>query len=206
MRLENRSTRHETPKLLPLVEFAVRQAKYASLATLRLVDARKPDQIIGGYSWKFDPQVGDLTLVAPSLVKMTLSAAERYPRLQRARSGGWCRSSSQTWEEEFLLVLAHELRHVDQFWGERITDAHKAEVDAERFALRCIATISGKGRDKSLQPNLPGACPQNTKRSFTVNVDRRDDGGGLPWCLQGQDSSLVPRCPRARQDSPGAAG
>jgi hypothetical protein len=148
MRLENRSTRHETPKLLPLVEFAVRQAKYASLATLRLVDARKPEQIIGGYSWKFDPQVGDLALVAPSLVKMTLSAAERYPRCsEHVPEVGPI--EFQTWEEEFLLVLAHELRHVDQFWGERITDAHKAEVDAERFALRSLQRYRKRSRQKS---------------------------------------------------------
>lgn len=37
----------------------------------------------------------------------------------------------QNWEEEYVFVLAHELRHVDQFYFRVKT---QAEVDAEFFA------------------------------------------------------------------------
>lgn len=43
--------------------------------------------------------------------------------------------------DDILLVLAHELRHIDQYWRGQIrseSDRHWSEVDAERFAISIL--------------------------------------------------------------------
>lgn len=39
----------------------------------------------------------------------------------------------KSWEENFIMVLAHELRHIDQFTSENIP--YHMEVDAEKYAM-----------------------------------------------------------------------
>ena len=45
----------------------------------------------------------------------------------------------RSWEEEVLLVIAHELKHVKQFWTDfDCSDQHGMEVDAEGFAIQTL--------------------------------------------------------------------
>jgi hypothetical protein len=47
-----------------------------------------------------------------------------------------------TWQEEVLVVLAHEFRHIEQMWGRCIphtaTTSHGMEIDAEQFAIQVL--------------------------------------------------------------------
>lgn len=73
------------------------------------------------------------------VVKLQLRAPVKY-------SGGLLTRQSRkipyiavnSWEEEIFLVLAHELRHADQFVGRKflVGEEEEAEVDAEVFAAQ----------------------------------------------------------------------
>lgn len=45
----------------------------------------------------------------------------------------------ETWQEEFVLVLGHELGHVRQFLDQIEISEYEAEVDAERQGYRALA-------------------------------------------------------------------
>lgn len=137
MRIENRSAFHPTAKLLPVIDFVLEYTGYSSLATLRLTDMKNAAGFSGGYACKHRQDGHDLTLVAPSIVDIQLSRACRYPKTT-VHVPELGEVQVRSFEEEFLLVLAHELRHVDQFWGRRFTDEAAAELDAERFAIKIL--------------------------------------------------------------------
>lgn len=84
-----------------------------------------------GYSWK--RKGNDPT--APSRVLIQLGGTD-FPKytLYRKAAGS---VTVHTWQEEFLLVLAHEMRHIDQFWSD--SPPVHYEVDAERFAQEVLA-------------------------------------------------------------------
>jgi hypothetical protein len=80
----------------------------------------------------------------PALVKLWLTdpAEHRYPRVEH-----YVKRLEpiliQSWQEELVLVLAHEMRHVEQFYtelGKRLEAIGKLEieVDAEQFAYRAL--------------------------------------------------------------------
>lgn len=137
MRLENRSAFHSTARIRPLVEFVARQTSFSDLALVRVSDTKVPHGKMGGQAWKHRPDVGALSLVAPSLVDVQVGRAALYPYVTRhVDEVGDIKVAS--WEEEFVLVVAHELFHVDQFWTEAFSSEHAAEVDAERRAKRTL--------------------------------------------------------------------
>lgn len=53
-------------------------------------------------------------------------------------------------EEDVLLVMAHELRHIDQFWESRVieTNKHLAEIDAERHAVATLIKYRSRFNQK----------------------------------------------------------
>jgi hypothetical protein len=130
VRIENLSSRPTRP-LLPAIDFVCKCSPYSALATLQLQDL-KAQGFSGGLAWKHRPQLGDLALVAPSLIVMQLAKGGHYPSATvYVKEVG--EVVVQSFEEEFLFVLAHEARHIQQFWSTAIK-GRKAEVDAELFA------------------------------------------------------------------------
>lgn len=144
MHLVNRSSFWPSILLLPLIDAVRRKTQYAELATL-LIEDRWDGEVTGGYSWK-RPSRAELrekmpgtklpSKAAPSLVKLDIPHNVRYPRTSyHVREVGMVRFKS--WDEEVVFVLAHELRHIDQFYTRVLTD-HLAEVDAEKFAVSVL--------------------------------------------------------------------
>lgn len=137
MRVENRSVHFATNRLYLIQDFVTRRSRYSDLTTLQLYDAKDPRKICGGYAWQHRPDVGELSLVAPSLIRMTLSRGNTYPRsTQHIKSIDPIELYS--WEEEFLFVLAHEVRHIDQAWNGDVYTDDEAEEDAERYAIETL--------------------------------------------------------------------
>lgn len=139
MRIENKSAYFQTGRLTQIAEFAARYTQYSALATVRFTDGADGHKLTGGYAYKQRPDVSELSLVAPSLVKIILGRGRKYPRgTSHVDSLGIIKLES--WDEEVLFVLAHELRHIDQFWSMTFTDEDAAELDAERFAIKVLKT------------------------------------------------------------------
>lgn len=129
MQIENWSTRHPTAKVRPIVEFVDKRVPGHRSTVLLLMDHHDPRRTTTGESWR--------GLSAP-MVHLALGAGVRYPRSTcHVPEVGAVRLRS--WHEEVAFVLAHELRHVEQFLrGTFEEDEHGAEVDAEQFAVHVL--------------------------------------------------------------------
>jgi hypothetical protein len=72
-------------------------------------------------------------------VYVTMNPAATYPRTQRLN----LRTPEvrfESWQDEFVMVLAHELRHIDQFalGAFPVGQELEAEVDAETYAASVL--------------------------------------------------------------------
>lgn len=121
----------------PLVCFAAARAGPLAKMTKIVVTDAKGYDASEGYAYQFAAKP---TFLVPALVSIKLGKRDRlYPHYQhflpetpRVRLGSW--------EEETLLLIAHELRHIVQFWniGLCSLSSHESEVDAENFAVMVL--------------------------------------------------------------------
>jgi hypothetical protein len=128
MRVTNRSSFHPIRKLQAVLDFLRESAPTLADVTLR-------DQAWGRFSGGYATK-----LPFPSIT-IWLSRSLAYPCITCHVPEVGAISVSD-FEEEVVLVLAHELRHVLHFTGKprRYTTANAgaAEVDAERFAAKML--------------------------------------------------------------------
>lgn len=137
MKVLNFSAR-PTKELTALVDWTYRKFRYALMAKLILEDA--DNKTTDGFSWKFDPFHKSLT---PSLVLMKLGRHVKYPYQDKhyMRLG---EIQVNDWKEEFVLVLAHELQHIEQYYalGLHFSDTpqgnYECEIDAELQAIHVL--------------------------------------------------------------------
>ncbi len=137
MSLENRSYR-SIRYLNPLVQFVCNYTDFHEKAHIIIQNGDPQDNegrpAMGGLAWSTD--TGEKTHYDAAIA---LNKHCTYPRTQRlnlrtpeVRFG--------CWQDEFVCVLAHELRHIDQFVlgafqkGEEL----ESEVDAETFAAAVL--------------------------------------------------------------------
>lgn len=133
MNIENRSTRHPTHKLQPLVRFVCGRAR-TGRAHLHVSDHPRARTTTTGQAFSFCPHRG-IPMIALALGQ----GMTRYPRVSR-HVPEVPAVTLRSWQEEVVLVLAHESRHLWQFrtraFEFRTTAGrHAAEVDAEQFAV-----------------------------------------------------------------------
>ena len=102
---------------------------------LRLRDSA-PGISSSGLAWRENPLRSS---TAPSLVEVWLGSKYSYPRYDQ-HVPELRRIVLFSWEEEVLLVIAHEFRHIHQMHipVKAVVDDHTAEVDAERFAIETL--------------------------------------------------------------------
>ena len=143
MNLVNRSNLRRTASLYPLIDFVTQFCDYAYLAKLRVVPTSRTDgagrPTCAGQAHRQNPNLTEADVATPSLVEVGLHPEAAYPRTQRLNR--LCPELTfRTWQEEFVAVLAHELRHIDQFWTGSHTRGQEleAEVDAETFAAAVL--------------------------------------------------------------------
>lgn len=136
MRFENYSKTMEIRRVKEIAKFIAKYCKYNVLATVRLLDAPPDKETMGGIAYQQCPD-DSYDVAAPSLIKIWVTAHDNYPRQDSYVPEVVV--TFHDFEEELLYVLAHEMRHIDQFWTSlRRVFGHEAEVDAERFALRVL--------------------------------------------------------------------
>jgi len=123
--VSNHSAFYPSHLLAPLVAWVAGQMKGS--ATVQVHDREKPGQLSAGFARN------------DGSVVLHLSRQTSYPRrTTHVREVGSVRLDS--WQEELVLVLAHELRHVEQFatWPPRKLMKRAMEDDAERFAVMVL--------------------------------------------------------------------
>lgn len=165
MKVVNESHR-PLSQVLPLVEFVSARMQYADLAYLHLHPAQYDvdgEVLVGrAQALKYNDNPAGST---PSRVDMWPSEGASYPgrNYYPEAAVGWVIFTS--WEEEFAFTLAHELRHIDQFWWTRPLPAN-IEHDAESFAFEVLnAWRRANGRAVIRPLNLPRLRPQKAPAS-----------------------------------------
>lgn len=107
-----------------------------------------------GNAYRWDP-TDNVDPLAPSLIVLQVSRNRSYPVKDT-----YCDEKDKpyaeevtihSWDEEFVLILAHELRHIDQFFcinGNGLSE-RQMEEDAEKFAIKVLSSYR-KTRRKPL--------------------------------------------------------
>lgn len=73
----------------------------------------------------------------PSMIVLLAGRLGRYPVWSKyIDEAGPVQFNS--WEEELVFVLAHELQHIEDFWKKPGMDAHTLEVRAEHMAAHVL--------------------------------------------------------------------
>jgi hypothetical protein len=129
MVIHNESKRTDK-HIKPLIEYAKPFFHYSNLASVYIYTAERPAELTSGFADKF--HLGTtLSDGVPSSVLLRLSRGMEYPTSSIYRKSVG-EIVFEDWKEEFLFVLAHEMRHVDQYWSDQMP--RHPEVDAERYA------------------------------------------------------------------------
>lgn len=125
MILNNRSSRPDE-EIRELCRFVVQFFKHHKDCTVTVYDEEGYDA----------GQVGHGVCYKQGLVEVYIPRWTFYPiaAQHRKRTGG---TVYRCWQDVFVAILAHELRHFDQFSGEIKT--RFKEVDAELFAQKVLA-------------------------------------------------------------------
>lgn len=136
MKFENYTKSADVKKVKKIANFIGKYCKYNILATIRLLDAPEENKGIGGIAYQQCPD-DSYDISAPSLIKIWITGNGKYPRQDSYVPEVVL--TFHDFEEELLCVLAHEMRHIDQFWTSlRRVYGQEAEVDAEKFAARIL--------------------------------------------------------------------
>jgi hypothetical protein len=134
MRIQNESG-VPTKTLRPLLKFALEcLPPEAQMAQFRILDG-DPRKTMGGLA-DMDGGCG----ATPSMVTLWLTSPQNgmYPRADQ-HVPELDPVTLNSWTEEVLLIVAHELQHVVQFYDdESYEDAHVMEVDAEAQAIQVL--------------------------------------------------------------------
>lgn len=128
-------TQYDNSVLNPLIQFVLTHMPIGQFAWLHMVEGgvNHPLEVTGGLAEAHVPFPGNPT--APHRVTLWLRFdTAKYPyKTCHRKSVGEVEVAS--WQEEFILVLAHELRHIHQFvFG----TPRQYEVDAERCAIAVL--------------------------------------------------------------------
>jgi hypothetical protein len=130
-------------EILPLVEFVAARMQYADMAYLHLRSG-----IAYAMATKNNDNPAGTT---PSRVDISMPRLRLYPRDDQYPEAGVGVVVLNDWREEFILTLAHELRHIDQFWWTRKLPAN-IEHDAETFGVQVLNDWRRANRRPVLYP------------------------------------------------------
>jgi hypothetical protein len=138
VKITNRSS-FPAKRIEPLVDAILKHYRHPFMARLVLENREAffvKGSGTGGHAVKYDRDP-DRDQYAPSRVTLYLSRGLQYPRYSKYVLGPVLH---QSWEEEVVFTLAHELRHIDQFWGLQESEITKEnfEQDAEQYAINVM--------------------------------------------------------------------
>jgi hypothetical protein len=163
-------TRIPTDQLLPLIKWVLAHMSEAASKAHILLSYRHRWRGIGGVARKMAFSGGRRTRGIPGgepLVHIMMGAQweqKAYPITETYKK----RAGSMTynnWQEHFVSLMAHELRHIEQYAAENDRIKRKQifnnslEVDAERHAMRLLALY----KKNPIEEALSNAAHKETK-------------------------------------------
>jgi hypothetical protein len=156
--------------VLPLVEFVAARTTYADMAYLHLHPGQYLDDgtplVARGQALKDNDNPAGRT---PSRVDLWLAKGVCFPRDDEYPEAGVGIVVLEDWREEFILALAHELRHIFQWWSTLPGTDPNPEHDAESWAVKVLNEWrSEMGREP--------ATPVRTQSTDMCNVHVRTVG------------------------------
>lgn len=129
------SSKKKIKDLRGLAEFVSARCTQAFMTDLVFSTAKDGGRS-DGHAWKDRKEsVSHKEGIAPSLVEISVPDENASYPAYVARVLDFLAVEVSSWQEEVVLVLAHEFRHIDQFWTTPFTEREAAERDAETFAL-----------------------------------------------------------------------
>lgn len=136
MRIQNKSS-YPTEKFYPILDFVESWCKYSSLGTLYIDDTI--EEFSHGMCHRIAPELDEIHLAAPSLIELWVRRNKEYPVVSVGVCGEiWINN----WEEEVVIVLSHEMSHLDSNYGYPvhypIDQNEQAEYSAEVFAITML--------------------------------------------------------------------
>ncbi|MGH9425427.1 MAG: hypothetical protein ACRD2L_03860 [Terriglobia bacterium] len=132
------SSKRKTKDLRALAEFIAARCQQGFMADL-VFSQTKDGARSEGHAWKDRKEAPEHREgIAPSLVEVTVPDANTSYPAYVARVLDHPAIEVSSWQEEVVLVMAHEFRHIDQFWTVPFTDRTASEHDAENFALKTL--------------------------------------------------------------------
>lgn len=125
----------------PILQFVSSHYKIKNPVILYVANGHEKGRMT--YGW-----TGRKTAGEPIIVKLGLSSGLQYPRVTRHTPETPIVNLS-SFEEEVVLVLAHELRHASQIdsGAFRAMTVANSELDAERFAVRVLERFRANKKD-----------------------------------------------------------
>lgn len=143
MRINNHSS-IITEKFYPIIDFILQHGdRYSSLATL-YIDETKGD-FSRGLCHRIAPELDEIHLVAPSLIELWVRKDAKYPATSEHVMGP---VKVCDWNEEVLLVLAHEIAHLNQYYGYPASYSSEQNKEAEESAEMSAIVVLEKWRHK----------------------------------------------------------
>lgn len=141
--INNMSRRHRSSELRPLIDFVLSAVALAGVTVrLEIYDSAESGWTTGGEARNLNSNFISVALF--------LSRGLKFPY----RRDYLTPVRLDTWEEEFLFVLAHEFRHVQQF-AERIWTPERREemeIDADHAGVRVLDKYRRQTRSEAASP------------------------------------------------------
>jgi hypothetical protein len=161
------SNKYTIKNLLPLIDFVIpKKARKANISIAlsnagnKLTTSKVKSnikQILKGYS----TSVYYCNEIYSSILIYTNSLSKKYPIIEFSlyRESETLLSS---WEEDIIVTLSHEYRHVYQRLNKMKLNKKEAEIDAEGYAIRIL--------NKFRKVGLPLPFPElhHTEKTFTT--------------------------------------
>ena len=139
MQIRNRS-RIPMRTIRRLLDFVLERMPYMARMA-RITVSNAPTRRSGsGMAYKLSPW--GHSILTPSHIQLKLSNPKEWHPWSDKHCKGAPRIFFKTWEEECIALIAHELRHVIQFWDVGIIiqnwSEEQEEADAENFAVAVL--------------------------------------------------------------------
>lgn len=140
MRLINRS-KVSTKRLRKVLSFILPYTRYYGLGRVEVDNygGRVISCTTSGMAHKLDGNPNTYDPNRPSLVQIWIGNVPSYPILDQYKNYG-PKVELSSLDEELVLVIAHELGHLDDFWAWDQTEIsdRQSEVRAESFAVKVL--------------------------------------------------------------------
>lgn len=128
-------TQEPTSHFRKLAKFVRKYTQYDHMCVLEVYNTLRRKFSGGGATYCMYRQ-RDPSAAEPSLIRIWRGNCTTPYKTLRVKKLG--KVTVNTRDEEFVFILAHEMKHLDDFWGGRGWKNKNSEYSAEQFAIQIL--------------------------------------------------------------------